>query len=124
MRIALAVLLILHGVAHLPGFFVPWRLAMLKEMPYKTTLFAGLVNVGDAGIRVVGIFWLVAALALGVCAVGVLARASWWTPITLIAALFSLFLSIAGWPESRIGVLVNIAILAFLMVNSQTGWLR
>jgi hypothetical protein len=26
MRIILAILLLVHGVAHLPGFLVPWRL--------------------------------------------------------------------------------------------------
>ena len=74
MRIVVAALLIIHGVAHLPGFVVPWRLVAPREMPYKTTLFAGLVNVGDAGIRVVGMLWLVAALALAMCGIGVLAR--------------------------------------------------
>ncbi len=124
MRIVVAGLLIIHGVAHLPGFVVPWRLASPREMPYKTTLFAGVVNVGDAGIRVVGLLWLMAALALGACGIVVLVRAPWWMPVTLTAALFSLFLSIVGWPESRIGVFVNLAILALLVVNWQVGWLR
>jgi len=124
MRIVVAALLIIHGVAHLPGFVVSWRLAAPREMPYKTTLFGGFVNVGDAGIRVVGILWLVAALALAMCGIGVLARAPWWTPVTPTAALFSLLLSIAGWPESRIGVFVNVALLALLVLNRQVGWLR
>ena len=88
MRIVVAVLLIIHGVAHLPGFVVPWRLAAPKEMPYKTTLFAGLVNAGDVGIRVVGILWLVAAIALAACGVGVLAIVVW--PYYLGATLSSL----------------------------------
>src|SRR5881296_4556674 len=87
MRIVVAALLIIHGVAHLPGFVVSWRLAAPREMPYKTTLFAGLVNVGDAGIRVVGMLWLMAALALGACGIVVLVRAPWWMPVTLTAAL-------------------------------------
>ncbi len=124
MRIALTVSLLVHGFAHLPGFVIPWRLATLQDMPYKTTLFAGLVNVGDDGIRVVGILWLMVALALGVCAIGLLARASWWIPVALVAASFSLFLSVIGWPDSRIGVFINVAILALLSVNRQVGWLQ
>jgi hypothetical protein len=123
MHIALAVILLVHGFAHVPGV-VPWRLATPKDLPYKTTLFAGLVDVGDGGIRVVGILWLAVALALGVCAAGVLARMPWWTPATLIAASLSLILSIAGSPDSRVGVFVNLALLAFLLVNGQVGWLR
>lgn len=124
MRIALAVILLVHGFAHVPGFVVPWRLATPSEMPYKTTLFAGLVNVGDDGIRVVGILWLLTAFALGVCAAGVVAQAPWWTPATLIAASLSLLLSLTGWPESRLGVFVNLGLIALLLVNRQAGWLR
>ena len=41
MSLVVAVVLVAHGVAHLIGFVVPWRLMTLPEMPYKTTLFAG-----------------------------------------------------------------------------------
>jgi hypothetical protein len=103
--------------------FVPWRIATFKEMPYKTTILAKSVNVGDLGIRVVGILWLIAALAFAVCGVGALARASWWLPATLIVAVFSFFLCIIGWPDAQIGVFINIAIAAFLLVARQKGWL-
>jgi hypothetical protein len=38
MQIVLAVFLFAHGFVHLVGFVVPWRIANLKEMPYKTTV--------------------------------------------------------------------------------------
>ena len=123
MHIALAVILFGHGFAHLVGFVVPWRIATLKEMPYKTTVLADSVNVGDLGIRVMGILWLIAALALAVSSIGVLARLSWWLPVTVVVAVFSFFLCIIGWPDSRIGVFINVAIVAFLLVGRQMGWL-
>jgi hypothetical protein len=122
MRILLAVILFAHALAHVPGFVVPWRLATLQAMPYRTTLFGGHVDVGDAGIRVVGALWLVAALAVAAAGVAVLARAPWWTAATVIAASFSLALSVAGWPQARIGVFVNIAIIAVaLIVRGRVG---
>jgi hypothetical protein len=33
MRILVAVILFAHALAHLPGFVVPWRLAVLDAMP-------------------------------------------------------------------------------------------
>jgi hypothetical protein len=36
MRFALAALLIVHGVAHLVGFVVPWRLVASPEVPCRT----------------------------------------------------------------------------------------
>jgi len=123
MRIALAVILFGHGFAHLVGFVVPWRIATLKEMPYKTTVLADSVNVGDLGARVLGILWALAALAFAVSGIGVLTRVRWWQPVTAIVAVFSFFLCIIGWSESRTGVVVNIAIVAFLLVDRRMGWL-
>jgi hypothetical protein len=122
-RVAIALILLGHGFAHLVGFVVPWRIATLPEMPYRTTILANTVNVGDAGIRVVGALWLVAALTFAASSIGVLARTSWWLPVTLIVAGSSLLLCVIGWPDSRIGVFVNVAIVPLVLVASQKGWL-
>jgi hypothetical protein len=55
MRFALAALLMAHGVAHLVGFVVPWRLVASQEVAYRTTILASAIDVGDAGIRMLGI---------------------------------------------------------------------
>lgn len=123
MNIVLALLLFGHGFAHLPGFLAFWKLATFKEMPYKTAILAGNVNVGDFGIRVVGVLWLVAALAFVASSISTATRLSWWQPVTLITSVFSLLLCIIGWPDARVGLFINIALIAFLLVNKQTGWL-
>ena len=51
MRLALVALLAAHGIAHLPGFAVPWRLMTSAELPYKTTAFGGAIEIGDTGAR-------------------------------------------------------------------------
>lgn len=123
MRILFALIVFGHAFAHLPGFIAYLRLAELKDMPYKTTILAGRVNVGDLGIQVFGALWLVAALAFVASSIGVGARLSWWQTAMFIAAGFSLVLCILGWPDTRFGLFVNLALVAFLLVNRQTGWL-
>jgi len=123
MNIALAVVLFLHGFAHLPGFIVSWRLADLKDMPYKTTILTNAVDVGDIGIRVIGALWLIAALMFVVSGTGLLAHTAWWRSVTMASAGFSLALCVVGWPDSRIGVFVNIVIIAFLLVAGRVGWI-
>ncbi len=123
MPILLALILFGHGLAHLPGFIAYWKLADLKEIPYKTTLLAGNINVGDWGIRVYGFLWLVAALAFTASSIGTGARLSWWQSLTLMTSVFSLLLCIVGWPEARFGLFINLALIAFLLANKQTGWL-
>lgn len=123
MRIALVVLMALHGIAHLPGFMVPWRLLDSPEMPYETTLLAGRVEVGGGGIRAVGVLWLLAALAFVAAAFGVWAQRGWGMPLAVGCALASLVLCALAWPRSMIGVPVNAAILLWLLLASHFGWL-
>ena len=121
-RIVLALFLVAHGIAHLVGFVVPWKIATMKEMPYKTTILSGSIDLGDVGIRVMGILWLIATLAFIVSGIGVLTRVPWWLPATMIVTVSSLFLCIIGWPDSRIGVFINVVIVAFLLVGQKMDW--
>lgn len=122
MNIALAVLLALHGVAHWAGFVVAWRLTSFEEMPYGTTLLAGRIDVGDIGIRVVGVLWLLTGIAFLVIAAGAAWRRPWWPSMALVVTLVSITMSLLGWPDSRIGVYLNLGILAVLALGSVYGW--
>ena len=123
MKFVIGGLFILHGFAHLVGFVVPWGLMKSDEMEYKTTLLGGLWDIGDGGIRAVGLIWLAAALAFVLAAIGVFSGASWWVGLSLAVALGSFILSILGWPDSRIGVIVNIVIIVYLVLGRGQGWL-
>ena len=124
MRIALAVLMLLHGIAHLPGFIAAWRPDGFGEMPYKTTILAGRVDLGDAGIRVIGVVWLLVAIGFVVAAAGTFTGRSWWMVALVGVALVSLGLSAPEWPLARVGVAVNVAILAALFAGQRFGWLQ
>ena len=121
MRYVLTILFLAHGVAHLPGFLTSWRLASLEGMAYKTTLLAGSVDVGDVGIRIVGVLWLLVAIGFVVAAVGTALATSWWGTLTAVVASFSFVLSALEWPEAKVGVVVNLAILAYLGIAPRVG---
>ena len=123
MRTAIALLMALHGIAHLPGFLNSWELVTLEEIPYRTTVLSGTLDVGDAGIRALGLLWLAAAVTFAVAAGGALTHGSWWIPWAAGAALGSLILSAVEWPDARIGVAVNALILAALFAGTRFGWL-
>jgi hypothetical protein len=122
MRFVIAALFVIHGIAHLVGFVVPWRIATLEDTPYKTTILNGRVDVGGTGIRAIGLLWLVGALAYMVCAVAVTLQLQWWFWLAAVATLVSFDLTVLGWPESKIGVAVNGLIVAVL-IGSALGWL-
>jgi len=120
MRFALSVLLIAHGVAHLVGFVVPWRLMATPDVPYRSTIFGGAVDVGDDGVKALGLVWLAAALVFVVLGGGLLAGFSirlWTFPVLGL----SLALCAVGWPDARIGVIVNVVVFAVLLMWPQVG---
>jgi hypothetical protein len=117
MRSVLAVLLVAHAVAHVVGFAVPWRLAISADVPYRTTIVNGLIDLGPAGIKAVGVIWLLVAVAFGTIGVGVLARTSWWYPVLLPLIGTSVVLCVLQWPDTRFGLLANGVILALLLVG-------
>jgi hypothetical protein len=121
MHFAIAALFIIHGVAHLVGFVVPWRIATLEETPYRTTILNGKVDVGDAGIRAIGVLWLITAAAFLACGVAVAVQTEWWIWLAMGATLISFDLTILGWPESRIGVVINVLIV-LLLIGSALEW--
>ena len=122
LRIAVAVLMILHGVAHLPGFVSSWRLATLPEIPYHTTVLAGRVDIGDAGMRAMGVLWLAAALAFWIAGAAALTGRHGWVMLAMGVATASLVLCTLEWPVARIGLAVNLAIVLALVLAQRLHW--
>jgi len=122
-RYVFAALLLIHGFAHLVGFIVAWKLATLEEMPYKTTLLGGRWDVGDAGIRGVGVLW--ALVGLGIFTLGgVLALTGVLSEGPLLAfSLVSSVLCVLGWPDSKLGLVANAVIVGLYFVSRAQGWL-
>ena len=118
MRIALGILMGLHGIAHLVGFVGSWQLAgAASNIPYKTTLLSGRLHFGGAGVRAMGMFWLITAVVFLSVAVGALTSQSWWILGALGVLVFSLVLCIVALPETRIGIGVNLALLGLLLAG-------
>jgi len=119
MRAAFAAFLLLHGIAHLVGFLLPWGLipapAPGAAPPPPTNVLFGRVALSDSTARGLGILWLIAAMAFVVVAIGVGRQAPWSRPALIAVALASLALSTAWWPTAWIGALINVAILLTLL---------
>jgi hypothetical protein len=114
-RRAAAAFLVLHGLIHLMGFAVSWQLATMQELAYRTTVLNGALDVGDAGARVLGIAWVVAAVALVAAGVLVWRGSSSAAVVTAAAAVFSLIVCAAGLPDAFRGLYIDIALIAGLV---------
>jgi hypothetical protein len=123
LRISLALLMALHGLAHVPGVVGSWRLAPLEAIPPHTTVLAGRLDVGEGGMRILGAAWLLAAALFWLSSAGASAGRVWWLPVAVGAATLSLVLTVLELPYARVGLVVNVAILAVLAVARGAGWL-
>jgi hypothetical protein len=109
-RIA-AVTLALHGLVHLIGFVVPWRLAQVEGFAYRTTALDGAIVLGEAGSLVIGLAWLAVAVGFMVGAVGVWEARAWAVPVVGVLAAASLVVCLLGLPETVAGLAFDIVIL-------------
>lgn len=115
-RVAAAAVLAMHGLIHLLGFAVYWRLAEVEGISYRTNLLSGDLPVGEIGAWAFGLMWLVGAVAFLAVGFSLLLARPWWRTLALGTTLFSLAVTVLGLPDSPYGVAVNLAILAYLLV--------
>jgi hypothetical protein len=115
-------LLVGHGIAHLAGFVVPWKLMSLADLPYRTTVFGHRLDVGNIGVRVAGLLWLVTGATFIVLACAVWTMASWWYQVLLGTVALSVAMCVVEWPHARAGIIANLVILGLTaMLRHQTG---
>lgn len=115
---AAAFFIFAHGLVHLIGVVVFWQLADVEDFPpYKTTLLNDRWDIGDIGMRIYGLAWLIAALGFVVAAIGMAFRQEWWIPLLYAISLFSLIINALDWEWAKYGALIDVLILVVLIVT-------
>jgi hypothetical protein len=108
------IVLVIHGLIHVMGAVVYLGIAEIEGLPYRTSLLGGLLEVGDAGMRIYGVLWGLAAFGFLAAAFG---RPLLWTGrrrLLAAAALLSLALCGLGYQDAFAAIPLNLAILATL----------
>jgi len=123
MKIFIAIFLLVHGIAHLVGFVVSWKLAKMKEMPYSTKVIFKKFDVGDNGIRIIGILWLLAAIAYFYSIYALYMSPGWAMWFLLPVTIYATLICIIGLPDSKFGILANLLLFVFLFLNFTFSWI-
>ncbi len=116
MRFLLAAFLLAHGIAHVVGFLGAWA-------PTRTTIIGNRIDLGAGWIKLVGLLWLAGALGFGVAAIATVANVGWWPTLAMGLAASSLTLCVLQLPETKFGVILNVALIAALIGAQQAGWI-
>lgn len=97
-RIAVAALLVVHGMIHLLGFIKAFDVAAVPQLTHPITHFLGLV-------------WMLAAIAcLTAAATLFVVRRRWWV-FGLAAVLISQAAVLSAWGDAGVGTVANLILL-------------
>jgi hypothetical protein len=118
------VFIILHGLAHLMATSVYWQLTESPDLVYDTAVLGGRVDLGENGIWLYGLLWLIAGLGTALAGIALFTRAAWAKPLLLAVTVFSLALCVLVIEAAKVGILINLAILAALLPGLRTSGLR
>jgi len=126
LTIIFGIFLVLHGLVHLLYAGQSVRFFELRPgmtWPDGSWLFPKFLSAETT--RLLGSVSLVlAALGFVTGGLGLLLRQAWWQPVTIASALFSTLIFVLFWngrfqaldDHGAVGILINLAILAFVLV--------
>jgi hypothetical protein len=118
MRLAIALLVFVHAIAHALQFADAFRLIPSGGIPHKTTLLDGRLDVGNDGIRLMGMLWFTLAIAFTVGAAGMALGTTWWVNLAGVGAMISLVMTLLEGPRAQIGLWLNVVILTAILIFS------
>ena len=101
-RIAVAVLFVLHGMVHLFGFAKAFELADIPQLAQSITQPGGLL-------------WLTAALLSVVAAAALLFAPRWWWAFGAGAVVTSQAAILTSWGDAKVGTAANVVLLAAVL---------
>lgn len=117
-RLAAAVLLMLHGIAHAPGALGSLKLATFDDVSFQPNLLPG---TGDGLVMLPGVIWVLAAAAFVVAGIGLILHWSRSTAVVLAALVFSTPLTVLWYQDAVAGLILNGAMLFVLLVRAGLG---
>jgi hypothetical protein len=120
------IFIVLHGLVHLLYFGQSARLFELRpSMIWPDGSWACSRILGDEATRTLAsISYVLSAIGFVAGGIGILVRQAWWRPVVVASAAFSAVMIILFWDgemqmlddKGGIGLLINLAILAALLV--------
>ncbi|WP_421807351.1 DUF6920 family protein [Flagellimonas sp.] len=104
MRIALTILIGIHGLIHLFGFLKAYGIAEFNAIAQPIS-------------RTYGILWLVTFLLFAVTVILIFVHSDYWWLSGLIASIISQVLILNYWSDAKFGTVVNIIILFAIILG-------
>ena len=116
-----ALLFALHGLVHTLGLTATWQIGPAGTVSASPEL-APAITAGSPQAKLLGVLWLIAMTGFVAASAGLMAHEPWWRTVAAAAAVGSLALCIAWWSDAKVGVIIDVAILAGLIATAWIAW--
>ncbi len=103
MRLALILILVIHGLIHLLGFVKAFNLAQVDALTKHIS-------------KPFGVIWLLTAVLFMVTAVLFFLDRDWWWAIGAVAVIISQLLIILYWSDAKFGTIANLIIIIPIII--------
>jgi hypothetical protein len=116
MKLAFAVFLFIHGLAHGVGFLTVSGLVENSDQPSEPTfLLTGFAS--DHWVfTVMAVVWLIGLVGFVISGIGVLTGTGWTLTAIVAATVLSTILSLLWVKSAPLGIVVNLIVIAALLV--------
>lgn len=104
MRIAVLLIMLVHGLIHLMGFAKAFQIGEMAQFTKSIS-------------RPMGILWFLAALLFMVTSIGLYLRKDWWPILGMVVVILSQILISSSWEVAKYGTIVNVIILGVAIVG-------
>jgi len=111
LTITASIVIGLHGLVHVMGFYVYARLGEIEGLPYKTNVLKGKLEFKKIGMIVFGIIWLITAVGFVIGGVALGTGHEWAATLILWTSIISLIITSLDYSVAYMGIIVNIGIL-------------
>ena len=118
LKYAIAISLIVHGLANLGGVFAPWTKDMMgfKDAPW---LISQNITFKSGVGKAFSLVWLVSTICLVTAGAGLLLGQPWWAPTAIVGCICSLVAILPWWkavvPGAYFGAVFDVVVSILLM---------
>ena len=107
MRMILIILIVIHGIIHLFGFFKAFNISEFNAISQPIS-------------KTFGIVWLLTFVLFIITTVLLIAQSNYWWILSIVGVILSQFLIINYWNDAKFGTILNLIILVSTIIAFST----
>ena len=121
MRLAFAIFLFIHGLAHGVGALTVSGIVKDENAPSDTTFLLTGFDSGHWIFKLMAVIWLLPLIGFVFAGIGVIQEAEWALPVIIVSTVLSTILSLIWVKAAPFGLVANLVVIAVLLIPWANG---